>query len=1325
MTPGIFTMPGVFCHVPSRILYVFWHNANRRKLMTPGFSGLRKYFLGICAFLITLPTAAIGQTYTDGPIQLQVTVRDINTTFNQTDQGLLGVGFTPDELTYHIWARDAANLDGSNWVGGSCLTDDFSPPTQSMDFNTTIFNFAYPGANVPQFIDLRVDAWEDDLPSDGLAGFCNTGNRCTFQNPQCCGVVVFGTCIGITTGDDFHCDANPFLTGLDYRQGPPCQTYNHGYVVGSCPSNNNYQPRIETFWRYIRGTSCGNAIQLGSVSPGFSTISHFNSNECYSNNFTTSPGNDVFYEFTVSQSVGVEISLCAAATFNTNLYLLDNTCTQIAFNNNFCANTSQINFPICNPGTYYVVVDGNGAGDFGTFTLSIDEDPTVLPTADAGPAIAAICQGNSIFIGGSPSATGGVSPYTYSWTPGTGLSATNVANPQAFPLVTTQYFLTVTDQNNCTHTDSITINSNPGPPISLGPSQTVCPNTPVTLNPGGPYITYFWSNGATTQTITVTQPSQYHVTVIDLNGCLSKDTVDIFNHPQPALNLGPDTSICTGASLTLDGGSAVSWNWSTGGTTQFVTVNSAGQYDVTIQDVNGCNTSDTINVGIDPLPTVSLGNDTTVCPGDFATMDPGPGFSAYSWNTGSSNQAINATNPGAYTVTVTDANGCQNSDTKNLFNHTAPAVNLGPDQQICAGSAATLNAGVGFNSYQWNTGATTSSINVFFPGTYWVDIVDGNNCTASDTINVTVNPLPTISLGNDTSICSGANLTLDAGPGWNAQTWSTAASTQTINVNTAGTYWVEVTDGNNCQNRDTIIVGIDPNPVVNLGVDTTICPGDFITVDAGSGYVAYNWNTGSGNQLINVTAAQLYSVTVTDANGCQGTDSKNIFNHPQATVNLGPDTNVCIGGTHMLDAGAGFVNYSWFNGDTNQTIQVNFPGLYSVVVTDGNTCQATDTVQVTAFPQPIVNLGRDTVICSGGNITLDAGSGWSNIVWSNGTVLQTIQVNTSGLYYVDVTDANGCTASDSILVIIDTPLMVDLGPNITFCDSGSVILDAGAGLTSYLWNTGSVNQFLFVSDPGTYSVTVTNQYGCSAFDSVTVDTSGQAIGIFLGPDTVKCSDTDILLDAGDQFVAYEWDNGSFDQYRIITSPGTYIVTVTDQFGCRYTDMIDVVQDSTIPVDLGPDRTICPDKQIELEAPAGFDRYLWSTGAETETILVQAGSYSVTVWSNDCAASDFITIRDTNGEHCQKDLWIPNAFTPNGDFLNDEWQIIGVSLTDYEIRVFNEWNQLMYQSSDVNRAWDGSFRGQKLPEGVYTYRIVYRIAGDEELQTERGTVTLIR
>lgn len=1276
------------------------------------------------------------QTYNDGPIQLQVRLREIQVTQPSNSDFSLQIGslplgpYTDDEYSFKLFARDNADVDGVNWgpLGGTCHQATFANvPNITNDFNDLIYNVTYAGANVPQFFDINIDAWEDDIPTDftpvsGLTPCGTNGSRCDFDGNLCC-INIFG-CL-FSEQDDLRCNPTAFATNLDYRAvGPPCQWSDHGFIIGACGTN-VYRPHIESFWRYTRGTACNNAIQLGNFQPGMSTVTHFNSNECYSNNWGgPATGNDVFYEINVTQPIGLQMELCGTSTqFNTVLYLLDASCNQIVFNDDFCGTQSRINYAFCTPGVYKIVVDGQTAAEMGTFTLTINEDPSLTPTANAG-LNQSVCSGQSIQIGGSPSATGGQGPYTYNWTPATNISNPTDPNPFVFPTTNTQYILLVTDALGCQDRDTIDITVLPGPVVNLGADQDLCPGATTSLDAGPGFLSYLWNTGANSQTINVTTPGQYVAIVTDFNGCQGRDTVIVNGLPDPSPNLGADTSFCVGGSVLLDAGAGLSsYNWSTGATSASINVSTPGTYSVSVVDANGCPGADTIVIGVNPLPVVSLPADTTVCPGEIAAFDPGSGYIGYNWSTGSTNQSISVSAPAVYTVTVTDANGCQNTASRNLFNFVPPSPNIGGGSALCSSSNLTLNAGAGYVSYDWNTGATTPSISVSFPGVYSVTVTDANGCTGTDLVNVTLNAPPTVSIGNDTTICSGTTLNLDAGNPGASYIWNTFATTQSISIGTGGTYTVTVTDANGCTGVDQIQIGIQQTPSINLGQDTTICADGSVTINPGPGYSSYSWSNGSSNQTITVNQSGLYTVTVSTPLGCMDIDDRQVTVLPSPSVNLGPDVSFCTGESINLDAGPGFASYQWLNGATTQFLNTAFPGTYVVTVSDGNGCTDQDTINVSLDPLPTVNLGPDTNICPNNTLTLDAGAGQSGYNWNTGNTTQTLPVTGPGNYSVTVTDANGCRNDDAVTVDLNQPPLVTLGgDSLIVCDSGMVMLDAGAGLTAYQWSDGSVNQYLIVTQPGVYTVTVTDQYGCTGEGDIEVLWNALRPGSFLGTDTTICEGDDVLLDAGEQWVYYEWDNGNLDQYLLVSTTGTYSVVVEDPNGCRFEDEVSVTVETPPVLELGPNYNLCPGEVITLDAGPGFDSYLWSTGATTSSIEVNAmGDYSVTVTFRNCEDEDILNI----GDDCPGRLFIPNVFTPNEDGVNDLFELVGVNVEDFYIKIFDRWGKFLFESTDINSFWNGTYNSNSLPEGVYFYHVDVKFSDREPIEQIDGTVTILR
>ena len=417
--------------------------------------------------------------------------------------------------------------------------------------------------------------------------------------------------------------------------------------------------------------------------------------------------------------------------------------------------------------------------------------------------------------------------------------------------------------------------------------------------------------------------------------------------------------------------------------------------------------------------------------------------------------------------------------------HIYDGVDLGEDITVCSMQDSVLLSALGTDATDtllWSTGATTRDIWGFPNNTYTLSINTATGCSFQDTVTV---QFLNVDLGPDTVVCDTAYV-LNTGLAGNSYTWSTGDSTQSITVTTSGTYHVTVTAAAGCTSVDTVVVDLFPSISVDLGPDTAFCAGDVnLSLDAGAGFT-YLWSDNSTNQTLAVTAGGTYFVEITNSNGCSATDTMVVSEYALPMVNLGNDTAICAGDINLnLDAGAGFT-YLWSDNSTNQTLAVTTGGTYSVAITDSNGCVSNDNIVIVENPLPVVNLGNDTAICAGDiNLTLDAGIGFTYL-WSDNTTNQTLTVTTGGNYFVVITDGNGCSGSDTI-VVTENPLPVaDLGPDTNTC-AGDVVLDPGAGFSAYLWSDNSTDPTLTVGTPGNYSVTVTDANGCTGVDTVFVD----------------------------------------------------------------------------------------------------------------------------------------------------------------------------------------------------------------------------------------------
>jgi uncharacterized repeat protein (TIGR01451 family) len=412
-------------------------------------------------------------------------------------------------------------------------------------------------------------------------------------------------------------------------------------------------------------------------------------------------------------------------------------------------------------------------------------------------------------------------------------------------------------------------------------------------------------------------------------------------------------------------------------------------------------------------------------------------------------------------------------------------VNLGSDISIC-GSSTILNASNSGARFLWNTGDTLQTLSVTSSGTYWVQVTNTYGFSASDTIYVTLKPLPAVNLGPDITQCGGT-VTLDAGNAGSTYLWSNGATTQHINVTTSGTYIAKVTNTAGCANADTIHVNINAMPTVYLGADITQCGGSAVLY-AGNTGSSYLWSNGAASQSITIAASGTYFVKVTNTAGCSNADTINVTINPLPVVNLGADITQC-GGTVTLNAGNTGSNYLWSNGATTQNINVTTSGTYFVKATNAFGCSKADTINITINPVPLVNIGPDVSFCTGSSITLNAGNIGSLYLWNTGATSRQLTISQGGTYAVRVINAFGCSASDTILVTkLALPILQFSLPDTLYANDAPITLAATPGGGQFTGTGVSAGKFNPQNGTGRYSLqySYTDAFGCSAATSADV-----------------------------------------------------------------------------------------------------------------------------------------------------------------------------------------------------------------------------------------------
>jgi hypothetical protein len=475
------------------------------------------------------------------------------------------------------------------------------------------------------------------------------------------------------------------------------------------------------------------------------------------------------------------------------------------------------------------------------------------------------------------------------------------------------------------------------------------------------------------------------------------------------------------------------------------------------------------------------------------------------------------------------------------------------DWYAAASGGTVLAGGTGTSLY------TTPILNMNTITAYYAEVRNSTTGCISSTripVNARVDSLPLINLGNDTVICADQNITFNAGLGYPNYLWSTNATVDSILVNTSGQYSVRVTDGNGCIGRDTINLGIYQLPTPRLLNDTNICRGDSVQIGVQNFYVSYNWRTGQTTDSIIINSAATYLVTVVDTNGCVASDSVAIGILELPVVTLGNDTIICIESDYVLNAGNQGVDYLWSTNATSATISTTGANTYWVRVINANGCTTRDTIVVNNHPSPAMSLNiPDTNICLLDTIVLDGGV-WDEYSWNyNNSTNQTVNVFAAGTYILTVKNQFGCASSDTTVVGIYQLPNSNLGPDREVCLYKNVDITVPELNATYVWSTNENTRTISSNQPGTYSVVVTNNNGCSTRDTIRL-IPGIDLIINLGPDVNICPG----VTHGLELMGYDsvrWSTGETTERIVIATTQRVDVLAVDENGCSGRDTIQI------------------------------------------------------------------------------------------------------------------------------------------------------------------------
>lgn len=947
-------------------------------------------------------------------------------------------------------------------------------------------------------------------------------------------------------------------------------------------------------------------------------------------------------------------------------------------------------------GNYSVTVT-----DANNCTLTLND--TILEPASLAVSFT---QTNVTCLGGndgSATATivGGTGPFTYSWSP-SGSTANNATG-----LTAGTHVLTITDANNCSQIDSVII-AEPLSPVdatvtvaNISCSGFADGSAVVTPTGGTAPYTYLWSpGGQTTDTINGLSSGNYNVSVTDTNGCVTVEFVTV-TEPNPLVLTTNQVDItCFGDSSgvgtvnVLGGTPGYSYLWATSGdTTNTADSLFAGNHLVTVTDSNGCQASTSIAIAEPALPVfVSTLSMSTSCNGisDGTATATGSGGVApytYSWfpggQTGSSITGLAA---GDHVVIATDANGCVATDTVTVIEPVILSVTFTQSAVSCNGgsngtASATVTGGTGPYNYLWMPGgAITNSVAGLSAGNHVFTVTDGNNCVLTDSITIVE---PFSSVGGNIMItdvsCNGGNdgiATVSGVGGTPGYTylWDAAAGNQVSATAVGlmvGSYTVLITDLNGCSFVDTAVIN-QPAPI-NVSFNSQLNVSCFggndgaVSASVSGGTPNYNYLWAPGGATTNSVsglAAGNYTVTVTDNNSCQTTNSV-IITQPvfPVSVNVSSTANSCNGGSDGTASAIGFggtgpYTYSWIpGGQVGATITGLAAGTYTVTATDSNGCEGNNSVLVVEPFALSVSFTQTNVSCNGGSngsvsAVTSGGSGPYTYLWMpGGATTNSIAGLVEGNYVVTVTDLNGCTLIDS--VTITEPFASVLG-NISVtnvsCNGGNdgTATASGIGGTpgyTYLWDSATGNQVTATATglfAGTYTVLITDANGCTYTDTAVVNQPLPISVAFGGQMNVSCfggnnGAVSAGASGGTPNYSYLWAPGGSTASTISAlTAGVYSLTVTDNNGCQGSGAVTITQPiAAVSIAVSSTPTSCNGGNDGTATAVGSGgtapyTYSWLPGGQTGSVItgVSAGTYTVVATDvNGCSTTNSVVVSE--------------------------------------------------------------------------------------------------
>lgn len=843
--------------------------------------------------------------------------------------------------------------------------------------------------------------------------------------------------------------------------------------------------------------------------------------------------------------------------------------------------------------------------------------------------------------------------------------------------------------------------------------------------------------------------------------------------------------------VTASGGIApYTFVWSNGNLFEDVNGASAGNYTVTVTDANGCSASFSQTLQ-NPTPIVSTVTGTNVtCFGasnGSATLSVSGGTAPYffQWSNFTASQNASGLAGGLFYVIITDDNGCTQRDSVLINEPTALTLSLAVTNVTCANASdgaidLTVSGGTPAYTYLWSNGATTQDVSGLAGGTYAVTVTDANGCTASAQALIT-NPsaINTSFVLKDVSCNGGTDGAIDLIPSGGTPPytyqWNNVASTEDIAGLSDGTYTLILTDSKGCVRNDTVVI-TEPAPLFTSGFISHVTCAGFadgcvdITAYGGTLPYVFTWSNGPSTEDVCGLTGGNYTVTVTDVKGCV-VAALYVVNEPAPLSLSISTTNVsCPGGSDgsaqaVVGGGRTPYTYLWSNFASTQQVFGLPAGKIAVLLTDSSGCKLVDSAFITQ-PNPLLLTANITDVECGAQTTgaidmiVTGGTAPYTYQWAHGPVTEDLVTLTAGVYTVTVNDANGCSATASFEVLEQLSLGTNVSVYNPVCFGGSngfisVYVTGGLAPFDFTWNTTPVQKGSIATNlsAGTYTLTVTDSLGCSAVVSATLVEPSPISIIVTGTDA-KCYNTAtglVAVSASGGTPPYIYDLNGIVQATdtfFNLAPGNYVVAVRDANGCQSAQTFNISSPAQVTVDLAAAQTVILQgmtTQIVATATSSTTpivNYFWGpvdslfdfsdcgNPANCSNPYVSpfyTTTFTVAAMNADsCFAYDSVTII----VEVQPSAFIPNAFTPNGDGLNDRFELDILGATNLDVQIYDRWGSLVYgnpsQPNGISgsNGWDGTVGDKAAPYDTYVWKIKVTYFNGL-VQDKSGTVTLMK